>query len=149
MRILTHSTSFNGIGFAKTGGRHDLDAAYEMMGQILGQVSGAVFSHPSQETVYLAGDTIWNDDVASAISRHGPEVIILNAGYAVAKGVGPILMKTGGVASVHDTAPKAVLVSTGGGEPRGAVARRPVRLCRAAGFRGPASCSGGRGSRSL
>ena len=112
VRVLTASSSFNGIGLAKTNGRHGPDAAYEKIGEILGFVSGAVFSHQSEKTVYLAGDTIWNDDVASAISQYRPDIIILNAGYAQVKGVGPILMGAEDVARVHEAAPEARLVAT-------------------------------------
>ena len=33
----------------------------------LGEVSGVVFRHPEERTLYLAGDTIWNDHVAGAL----------------------------------------------------------------------------------
>lgn len=112
VRVMTASSSFNGITLSKTDGRHGPDEAYEKIGEILGFVSGAVFRHEAEVTVYLAGDTIWNDDVAAVITQHSPEVIILNAGYAQVKGVGPILMGAEDVAAVHEAAPKARLIAT-------------------------------------
>jgi hypothetical protein len=31
---------------------------------------------------YIAGDTIWRDEVAADLQKHQPDVVVLNAGYA-------------------------------------------------------------------
>jgi L-ascorbate metabolism protein UlaG (beta-lactamase superfamily) len=71
-----------------------------------------VFKHPDEKTVYLAGDTLWNEYVQSALAQHKPMVIILNAGDAQATGFGSIIMGKQNVYNVHKAAPEATLVAT-------------------------------------
>ncbi|WP_322882841.1 MBL fold metallo-hydrolase [Sinorhizobium medicae] len=111
VRTLTENTEFQGIHLAKTGGQHGTDATLEAI-PALGQVCGVVFSHPSNKRLYLAGDTIWNEHVAAAISRHHPEIIVLNAGKAVFPGFPPIIMGEEDVLAVHKAAPEATLIAS-------------------------------------
>ena len=113
VRILSENSAFNGVTLVKTAGRHGTEAHFQAIGAILGDVCGVVFSAPGQKTVYLAGDTIWNDDVASALATHRPEVAILNTGYAMIEGLeGSIIMGTEDVRSVHQASPGTLLIAT-------------------------------------
>jgi L-ascorbate metabolism protein UlaG (beta-lactamase superfamily) len=112
VRVLTETSEFNGVKLSKTGGQHGTDAAIQAAGKVLGQVCGVVFSHPSHKALYVAGDTIWNRHVEEAITRHRPEVIVLNAGDARVDGIDPIIMGTKDVLAVHRAAPKARLVAS-------------------------------------
>ncbi len=113
VRILSENSAFNGVNLVKTGGRHGTEAHFQAIGDILGEVCGVVFSAAGQKTVYLAGDTIWNDDVASALANHRPEVAILNTGYAMIEGLeGGIIMGTDDMLSVHRAAPETLLIAT-------------------------------------
>ena len=111
VRILGANSMFKGVRLTRTGGHH---GGPEVLAAIptLDPVSGVVLSKQGHKTVYFAGDTIWNDDVANAISDHRPDVIILNAGYAQWVDLGPILMGPQGVLSVSKAAPTARLVAT-------------------------------------
>lgn len=111
VRTLTENTEFQGIRLAKTGGQHGTDATLEAI-PALGQVCGVVFSHPSNKRLYIAGDTIWNEHVAAAISQHNPEIIVLNAGKAVFPGLPPIIMGEEDVLAVHKAAPNATLIAS-------------------------------------
>ncbi|MEQ5828886.1 MBL fold metallo-hydrolase [Sulfitobacter sp. NFXS29] len=113
VRVLSESSEFDGVGLIKTAGRHGTEAHFEVIAEILGEVCGVVFSHPDEKTVYLAGDTIWNDDVAAVLSVHAPEVAILNAGYAMVQGVdGSIIMGAEDVLRVYEAAPEALLIAS-------------------------------------
>ena len=113
MRVLSDTSSFNGVQFIKTGGRHGTDAHFAAIGDMLGQACGVVFRQAGARTVYLAGDTIWHEDVATALEAHRPDVAILNAGYAMIDGIeGGIIMGTQDVLSVHQAAPEALLIAT-------------------------------------
>jgi L-ascorbate metabolism protein UlaG (beta-lactamase superfamily) len=112
VRILTEHTEFNGVSLSKTGGQHGSDAAYAAIGEILGQVCGVVFRHPEERTLYLAGDTIWNEHVEEALARHRPEAIVLNAGDAQVPGLGSIIMNSEDVRAVHEAAPEATLIAS-------------------------------------
>jgi L-ascorbate metabolism protein UlaG (beta-lactamase superfamily) len=111
VRILTDTTEFNGVRLAKTNGQHGTDDALAAM-PTLGQVCGIVFSQPAAKTLYVAGDTIWNHHVEDAITRHRPDIIVLNAGKAVMTGFAPIIMGEADVLAVHKAAPEAVLVAS-------------------------------------
>lgn len=113
VRVLSQSSEFDGVRLIKTAGRHGTEAHYEVMAEILGEVCGVVFSHPEEKTIYLAGDTIWNEDVAAVLSAHAPEIAILNAGYAMVQGIdGGIIMGTEDVLRVHQAAPEARLIAS-------------------------------------
>lgn len=113
VRVLSAQSRFGGVGLTKTPGRHGTKAHYEVLGGILGDVCGVVFSHPDEKTLYLAGDTIWNDDVAGVLATHAPGVAVLNAGYAMVQGIdGGIIMGTDDVLRVHQAAPGTLLIAS-------------------------------------
>lgn len=84
VRILSENTEFGGVTLSKTGGQHGTDQMYALpaVGERLGEAMGVVFQAPGHKTLYLAGDTIWRDEVDQALAQYNPEVIVLNAGYA-------------------------------------------------------------------
>ncbi|MBL8562375.1 MAG: MBL fold metallo-hydrolase, partial [Gemmobacter sp.] len=113
LRLLSESPAFKGVNLVKTAGRHGSEAHYEAIGALLGEVCGVVFSAPGQKTVYLAGDTVWNADVAAALATHRPAVAILNCGAAMIEGMaGSIIMDAEDVLRVHRAAPEALLIAT-------------------------------------
>ncbi len=88
-------------GFPITRGRHGTGA----IGEAMGAVSGWVF-----EGLYIAGDTIWCDEVAAALDRHRPDVVVLNAGGARFNAGDPIVMDTADVRSVRAATDATVIV---------------------------------------
>lgn len=113
VRVLSATSSFNGVQLIKTDGRHGTEAHYAKIGKILGEVCGVVFKQAGAKTVYLAGDTIWHEDVAAALDAYRPDVAILNTGYAMVVGIEDgIIMGTQDVLSVHQAAPEALLIGS-------------------------------------
>ena len=113
VRVLSENSEFDGVRLIKTAGRHGTQAHYEVMAALLGDVCGVVFNHPEEKTIYLAGDTIWNENVDAVLSAHAPEIAILNAGYAMVQGIdGGIIMGTEDVLRVHQAAPEARLIAS-------------------------------------
>lgn len=112
VRVLDESTSFNGVSLIKTPGQHGSDADYEKIGEILGHVCGVVFKHPNEKTLYLAGDTIWNQYVEDNLKTYTPDVVIVNSGDARALVTGPIIMDKQDVMRVCRAAPKAKVVTS-------------------------------------
>ncbi len=54
---------------------------------------GIVFKSDAEKTLYVAGDTIWCDEVRTAIDKFNPEVIVINAcGATVLVGEGERLI---------------------------------------------------------
>lgn len=112
VRILNGETELDGIRLVKTPGQHGSDYAIETLGQRLGQVCGVVFQHPQEKTLYLAGDTVWNQYVAANLEQYRPEVVILNSGDARIDAVGPIIMGKQDVYEVHRAAPDATIIAS-------------------------------------
>ena len=111
VRVLSETSEFNGVKLARTDGQHGTDAVLKAV-PMLGKVCGVVFSHPDHNTLYVAGDTIWNGDVEKALAKHKPKVIVLNAGMATVIGLDPIIMGPNDVLAVHKAAPDATLVTS-------------------------------------
>ena len=108
VEMLTEETRFGPICLSKTGGRHGYDDAFA---ERLGPVCGVVFRGEGEETLYLAGDTVWCGAVAKAIDRYTPGVIILNAGGNSDLDT-QLIMGSEDVRRVHEAAPSALLVAT-------------------------------------
>jgi L-ascorbate metabolism protein UlaG (beta-lactamase superfamily) len=77
----------------------------------MGDVSGFVIAADGEPTVYLAGDTIWCDEVEAAITAHHPDVIVVNAGAARFVHGDPITMDVDDVVATCNAAPDAVVVA--------------------------------------
>jgi L-ascorbate metabolism protein UlaG (beta-lactamase superfamily) len=112
VRVLTGNPEFQGVKLRKVPGQHGSDTALQFAYDALLEVCGVVFTHPEEKTLYLAGDTVWNDHVASNISAYRPGVIILNAGDAQVPGLGNIIMNAEEVGQVCVAAPDATIVAT-------------------------------------
>ena len=92
---------WDGLTLHRTGGRHGTGALAERMGP----VSGFVI-----DGVYVAGDTVWCEAVADAITRHRPRVAVVNAGGARFLEGDPIVMTAADVAEVAARVPTVVAV---------------------------------------
>jgi L-ascorbate metabolism protein UlaG (beta-lactamase superfamily) len=84
-----------------TRGRHGTAA----IGEAMGAVSGWVI-----DGVYLAGDTIWCDEVADALERHRPRAVVVNGSGARFNEGGPIVMDDGDVRRVREATDATVVV---------------------------------------
>ncbi|MDN7242287.1 MBL fold metallo-hydrolase [Planococcus sp. N028] len=107
VEVLQEDTVFEGIQLIKTKGEHG-------RGEILnltGVVSGVVFKHQDEKTLYVAGDTVWYDGVEEPIAAHKPEVIVVNAGANQFLEGGSIVMDQEDVYEVHQAAPAATIIS--------------------------------------
>jgi L-ascorbate metabolism protein UlaG (beta-lactamase superfamily) len=96
-----------GIGVARTNGRHGTGA----IGERMGPVSGYVLRAPGEPELYVAGDTIWCDEVDDALAEHGPDVVVVNAGAARFVEGDPITMDADGVLETARAAPRATVVA--------------------------------------
>ncbi len=104
---LEEVSAFEDVTLSRTDGKHG-------EGEILkqtGEVCGVAFSHPDEKTLYIAGDTLFNDDVKKAIHAHQPEVIVVNAGAAQFLEGGPITMTKEDVVKTAQEAPEATVIA--------------------------------------
>jgi L-ascorbate metabolism protein UlaG (beta-lactamase superfamily) len=84
-----------------TRGRHGTGE----IGAAMGRVSGWVV-----DGVYVAGDTIWCDEVASALAEHEAHTVVVNAGGARFLDGGPIVMDAADVVRVREATDARVVV---------------------------------------
>lgn len=117
LRVMTQDTDFDGVHLKKTPGRHGEEAVFEgPFAEILGEVCGVVFSHPSEKTFYLAGDTIWYSAVQDNIDTYKPDVIVLNSCDARVMdptlGETSIIMGKDDVYAVCKAAPSATVIAS-------------------------------------
>lgn len=105
-------TPFAGIRIDRTGGQHGSDAVMAAIGARMGEVSGLVLRHPDEPTLYIAGDTVWNEHVRAALEAYDPDVVVLNCGDAQVPGLGPIIMDRDDIGAVARAAPRAAIVAS-------------------------------------
>jgi L-ascorbate metabolism protein UlaG (beta-lactamase superfamily) len=96
-----------GIAIARTGGQHGTGK----LAELLAPVSGFVLSAPGEPSLYVAGDTVWCDEVAAALDEHRPDVVVVNAGGARFTEGDPITMTADDVEAVAAHAPSARVVA--------------------------------------
>ena len=101
-RPVEDELDWDGVRVARTGGRHSLDPSVEAA---LGPVSGFVLGD-----LYLVSDSVWCEEVATALVRWRPRVAVVNAGAARFLGSGPISMTAADVAEVVARVPVTVAV---------------------------------------
>ncbi|MDL4842385.1 MBL fold metallo-hydrolase [Aquibacillus rhizosphaerae] len=108
VEVLQEDTVFEGIQLIKTKGEHGRGEILK----IVGSVSGVVFKHSSEKTLYVAGDTVWYDGVQEEIETHNPEVIVVNAGDNQFLEGGSLVMGKEDVYNVHKAAPDAKIIAS-------------------------------------
>ena len=106
LRPVDREAHLDGVRIVRTDGHHGTGE----IGARMAPVSGFVFEAPGDATVYVAGDTIWSDEVAGSIAACRPDVIVVNAGGARFQEGDPIVMTAPDIARVHAAAPEAVIV---------------------------------------
>ena len=85
-----------------TRGRHGRD---DETVAALGPVSGWVV-----DGIYVAGDTVWCEDVERALAEHDPHTVVVNAGGAHFLGGEPIVMDAGDVGRMRAATGAGVVV---------------------------------------
>ncbi len=98
---------WEGLNISLTGGKHGTGEVAER----IGPVSGFVIKSKSEPSLYIAGDTVWCPEVESALQRHQPDVIVVNAGAAQFLDSDPITMDVEDVIQVANAAPQAQVVA--------------------------------------
>lgn len=107
VEVLQEDTILDGIKLTKTKGEHGRGEILK----IAGQVCGVVFKHPSEKTLYVAGDTIWYEEVQEVIDTHKPEIIVINAGDNQFYEGGSLVMGKDDFYEVYKVAPNAKIIA--------------------------------------
>jgi len=107
VRPVADALELGEIAVARTDGRHGSGEIADR----LAPVSGFVLRAPGEPSLYVAGDTVWCDEVAAALDAHAPDVVVVNAGGARFTEGDPITMTAEDVAAVVARAPGAHVVA--------------------------------------
>ncbi|VEG68929.1 metal-dependent hydrolase [[Pasteurella] aerogenes] len=114
VRVVGKNTEFNKVKLSKTGGQHGTDQMYAIpqLAELAGEAMGVVMQADGEKTLYIVGDTIWNEEVDFALNRYKPEVIVMNTGYAQLQGFSDsIIMGKADVAKARQATPKADIIT--------------------------------------
>lgn len=109
VEVLQEDTVFEGIQLSKTNGEHG--RGYIPKLPLIGKVSGVVFKHQDEKTLYIAGDTVWNKHVQEAFDTHNPEIIVVNGVDNQFPEGGYLVMGKDDIYEVYKAAPNAIIIS--------------------------------------
>lgn len=104
--VINDQVDWEGITIHRFGGIHGTGKVAELMGP----VSGFVFVH-QDDSVYIAGDTIWHEEVVRALDTLQPKMTVLNTGGAQFIQGDPITMTPKDVEKVHQQMPTTKIVA--------------------------------------
>lgn len=111
--VLEERNDFGGITLNKTPGQHGRGEILEgLLGDILGNVCGIVFTHPREKTLYIAGDTVWYQGVEQNLKQYKPDVMVLNSGDAKVLPNESIIMGKEDVYEAYKAAPLATIIAS-------------------------------------
>lgn len=102
--IINDHLQWNNIEISTTKGQHGVGE----IGEKMGIVNGFVFKKENQ-SVYIAGDTIWYDEIAQEIDKHKPQHIIVAGGAATFSVGDPIIMTSEDIIKVCEYAPESTV----------------------------------------
>ena len=107
VHVIDKSYEWNGISITRTAGQHGTGR----IGEKMGPVSGFVLESPGEPVLYIAGDTIWCQEVQDALEKYQPQVIVCFAGSAQFSSGDPITMTKEDILSVSKTLPTSKIIA--------------------------------------
>lgn len=105
VNTIDNRVQWEGIDIFRTGGQHGTGE----IGKKMGNVSGFVFKW-KDHSLYIAGDTIYCEEVIQALNEHQPATIVLNAGGAQFLTGDPITMTPADITKVKLQIPEASVI---------------------------------------
>ncbi|MCB1950262.1 MBL fold metallo-hydrolase [Nitrosomonas sp.] len=112
VHVLNETNNIDGITLIKTPGQHGNDHVLKEMKELLGDVSGIVFKHPDEKTLYIAGDTVWCQIVEENLKKYNPDIVVVNSCDAKVIGDESIIMGKQDVYEVYKAAPNATVIAS-------------------------------------
>lgn len=104
--VIHDQCKWNGITIYRTSGQHGTGE----IGKKMGTVSGFLFDDGKQK-IYLAGDTIWCDEVEAVLSKYNPDIVVVNAGGARFLTGGPITMTPEDILKAYKEQPQSKIIA--------------------------------------
>jgi L-ascorbate metabolism protein UlaG (beta-lactamase superfamily) len=107
VRPVEDALEWRGIQVARTPARHGTGE----IGAAMAPASGFLLRGAGEPAIYVAGDTIWCEEVAATLDEQHPDVVVVNAGGARFTQGDPIVMTVEDVVALARHAPDADLVA--------------------------------------
>jgi L-ascorbate metabolism protein UlaG (beta-lactamase superfamily) len=104
VRPVDDDTTFNSITIHRMPGQH----GHGELAEGMAPVSGFVFE--GEETVYVAGDTIWYEPVEETLNEFEPNLVVLNGGEAQFDQGEPITMGIEDITAVREATDAEIVV---------------------------------------
>ncbi|WP_408009972.1 MBL fold metallo-hydrolase [Pseudalkalibacillus sp. A8] len=106
VEVLTEDTVFEDIQLVKTVGQHGRGEIVKLAGE----VCGVVFKHKDEKTLYVAGDTVWYEEIQKEIDTQKPEIIVVNGGDNQFHEGGSLVMGKEDIHEVYKAASNAKII---------------------------------------
>ena len=113
--IQESGTEYNGITLYKTGTQHGKREIIKPLCDSIGlpyDAMGVVFKSNDEKTLYIAGDTIWCEEVKAALEKYSPDVIVVNACAATVLNGERLIMNIDDVKEVLQHAPNSIVIAS-------------------------------------
>lgn len=113
--IQESGTEYNGITLYKTGTQHGIREIIKPLCDSIGlpyDAMGVVFKSNDEKTLYIAGDTIWCEEVKAALEKYSPDVIVVNACAATVLNGERLIMNIDDVKEVLQHAPNSTVIAS-------------------------------------
>ena len=107
VRPVADALEWRGVHVARTPARHGTGA----IGEAMAPASGFVLRTAGEPSVYIAGDTIWCDEVRATLDVQRPDVVVVNASGARFTEGDPIVMTADDVVALARHAPGTPIVA--------------------------------------
>ena len=115
VRVVGINTPFKGITITKIPGQHGSDEMLSdpKIAENSGDSMQFVLKAPGQKTLYVSGDTVWNELVELAFNKHKPDIIVINAPQATYDGlIGSTMMGVDDVKKCYEFCKNAKIITT-------------------------------------
>jgi L-ascorbate metabolism protein UlaG (beta-lactamase superfamily) len=107
VRPVEDALEWRGVHVARTPARHGTGE----IGEAMAPVSGFVLRAAGEPSVYVAGDTVWCEEVRATLDVQRPDIVVVNAGGARFTEGDPIVMTADDVVALTRHAPGAPVVA--------------------------------------
>ncbi|MEB7461615.1 MBL fold metallo-hydrolase [Staphylococcus succinus] len=78
--------------------------------KVAGHVCGLIFQNENEQTLYIAGDTVWYEEVEKTLESYQPEIVVVNGGDNQFNTGGSLIMNEVDIHKVAKTAPDSKII---------------------------------------
>lgn len=108
-------TEYHGIKLFKTTGQHGVRNIIKPICEQIGlpyDAMGVIFKSQNEKTLYVAGDTIWCEEVKKVLNKFNPDIIIVNACGATVLNGERLIMDKNDINLIVKYSPNAVIIAS-------------------------------------